>query len=226
MRKIPWGRMARRLAYHLTVFSEKYNTRPTQYIGDNNILKTFLDCCAEMHTPRVLELGTKRSIPDRPTIHKDWIPNAREYLGSDIESGDDVDIVADVHKLTKVVGEKQFDIIISCSTFEHLKYPHLAAHEIMKALTIRGRIFIQTHQSFPLHAYPFDYFRFSRESLTGLFGTKMGFKVISSGYQIPVSIYSSGCLDKDAPAFINVVLYGEKIKETPDEYIYEFDCNL
>ncbi len=226
MKILPFGKVIRNIAYRLTILAEKYNSRPAQYAGDKNVLRAFLDRCGKMHKPRVLELGTKRSMPDRPTIHKNWLPNAMEYLGSDIECGDDVDIIADIHRLTDVVGEKQFDVIISCSTFEHLKYPHLAAYEIMKSLKIGGALFIQTHQSFPLHSYPFDYFRFSREALAGLFGTKMGFRVISTGYKIPLSIYSPGSLDRDCPAFINVELYGEKVGETPKEFIYEFDCNL
>jgi SAM-dependent methyltransferase len=144
----------------------------------NLLLKRFKKRCRDMDNPRVLELGTKRSIPDRSTRRDKWIPNASEYLGCDIESGVDVDIVADVHRLTEVVGEEQFDVIISCATFEHFKYPHLAAHQIMKALKIGGVLFIQTHHTFPLHAYPYDYFRFSREALSGLFGSTMGFRVI------------------------------------------------
>jgi radical SAM superfamily enzyme YgiQ (UPF0313 family)/SAM-dependent methyltransferase len=219
-------RTIRRLAYALTVFSDKYNTRPAEYIGNADVLNEFLSRCRVMDKPRVLELGTKRSIPDRSTRHDYWVPNAREYLGSDIESGPDVEVVADAHRLSEVVGEKQFDIIISCSTFEHLKYPHLAAHQLMKALKIGGVLYIQTHQSFPLHAYPYDYFRFSREALAGLFGTKIGFRVIATGYSIPLSLYSPHLLDRDAPAFANVQLYGEKIGETPNDYVYEFDCSI
>jgi len=188
------------------------------------LLKGFLARCQAMYKPRVLELGTKRSIPDRSTRRDAWIPNAGEYLGSDIEDGIDVDVVADVHRLTEVVGEKQFDVIISCSTFEHLKYPHLAAHQIMKALKIGGVLFIQTHQTCPLHAYPYDYFRFSREALAGLFGTKMGFRVIATDYEFPARIYAPH--DPDGykwPAFLGVRLFGEKIDETPQDYAFEFD---
>jgi SAM-dependent methyltransferase len=190
----------------------------------NIVLSRFRRRCREMDNPRVLELGTKRSIPDRSTRRDRWIPNASEYLGCDIESGVDVDIVADVHCLTEVVGEEQFDVIISCSTFEHFKYPHLAAHQIMKALKIGGVLFIQTHHTFPLHAYPYDYFRFSREALSGLFGTEMGFRVIDTIYEFPARVYSSQVPTSfRAPAFLNVCLYGEKIDKTPREYIYEYD---
>lgn len=188
------------------------------------LLQDFIKQSKSINNPRVLELGTKRSIASRSTRRDSWIPHASEYLGTDIESGVDVDIVADAHRLTDFTGEEQFDIIISCSTFEHFKYPHLVAHEIMKALRIGGLVFIQTHQSFPLHSYPYDYFRFSREALAGLFGTQMGFKVQGTDYYFPVRLYSPQDPGSEShPAFLNVCLFGEKIDKTPSNYIYEFD---
>ena len=187
-------------------------------------LKDFLDAVQVMKAPRVLELGTKRSQPDRSTKHTVFVPNASEYLGTDIETGEDVDFVADIHQISKVIGSNKFDAIISCSTFEHFKYPHLAAHEVMKILRVGGLLFIQTHQTFPIHAYPYDFFRFSREALAGLFGTKMGFHVISVDYEFPAKIYS----DDDPQshihsAYLNTRLFGRKSAPTPMKYIYEFD---
>lgn len=190
----------------------------------NALLERFISRCRAMNQPRVLELGTKRSVATRSTKHDEWIPNAGEYLGTDLEGGPDVDIVADAHRLTQVTGEEQFDVIISCSTFEHFKYPHVAAHEVMKALRIGGVLFIQTHQSFPIHAYPHDYFRFSREALAGLFGTQMGFRVIATDYEFPAKVYSPQELFlAKLPSFLNVRLFGEKISKTPDTYIHEYD---
>ncbi len=198
--------------------------------GGNSVLHSFFKRCSLLEKPRVLELGTRRSSPDRSTRHDRWVPHAVEYLGTDIEPGTDVDIVADIHRLTRVTGQERFDVIISCSAFEHFKYPHLAAHQVMKALRVHGIVFVQTHQTFPLHAYPYDYFRFSEEALAGLFGTQMGFRVISTGYEFPSKVYAG----KDhagnrmntqlLPAFLNVSLYGEKTDTTPDEYIYEYDA--
>ena len=188
----------------------------------NALMDEFLARCRLFDKPRVLELGTKRSIPTRSTKHDTFVPHAGQYLGTDIEAGIDVDIVADVHCLTNITGVEQFDIIISCSTFEHLKYPHLAAHEIMKALKVGGVLFIQTHQSFPLHAYPLDYFGFSREALAGLFGTRMGFRVNAIDYEFPVRLYTPReSLLYRYEAYLNVRLLGEKTNSTPVEYIYE-----
>jgi SAM-dependent methyltransferase len=180
-----------------------------------------------MPAPRILELGAKRSIADRSTVHKDWVPHSAEFLGSDIEPAEDVDVLADVHRLSEFVGAESFDAIISCSSFEHFKYPHLAAHEIMKTLKVGGALFIQTHQSYPLHSSPFDYFRFSREAMAGLFGTKMGFNVIGTDYEFPVRLRAKEAPDiAFMPAYINVRLFGEKTAPTPAQYIYEFDTSL
>ncbi len=93
-------------------------------------LHNFVARCSKLNKLKVLELGARRSIPIRSTHHKKWIPNAGEYLGTDIAPGIDVDIVDDIHRLTKKTGNEQFDVIISCSSFEHFRYPHLATHEV------------------------------------------------------------------------------------------------
>jgi len=129
----------------------------------------FRERARRLEAPRVLELGTARAIPERSTMHRDLVPHAAEFLGTDLVPGADVDIVADVHRLSEVAGEEAFDVILSFSTFEHLKYPHRAAHEVLKTLTVGGLVFVQTHQAFPLHAYPADYFRFTPAGVRSLF---------------------------------------------------------
>jgi hypothetical protein len=170
----------------------------------------------------VLELGTLQSQSGRSTMHRDWVPHAAEFLGTDIEAGPDVDVVADLHRLTDAVGTERFDVIISASTFEHLKYPTLAAHELMRALKVGGVLFVQTHQSFPLHGYPNDYFRFSQDALASLFGTEMGFEVVATNYDFPVRLVSRrDPVGQRMPAFLNTTLWGEKRAPTPDDYRYE-----
>ncbi len=182
----------------------------------------FIARCAQLTSPSVLELGTLQSVPGRSTLHRDWVPHASEFLGIDIEDGPDVDIVADLHRLTDVTGSERFDVILSASTFEHLKYPTLAAHELMKSLRVGGLLFVQTHQSFPLHGYPNDYFRFSQDALASLFGTSMGFEVIATNYDFPVRLYSRRvAATQHMPAFLNTTLWGQKRAPTPDDYRYE-----
>jgi SAM-dependent methyltransferase len=182
----------------------------------------FMARCGALDAPSVLELGTKRSVPGRSTMHRDWVPHASEFLGTDVEDGADVDIVADAHRLSAAVGEERFDVILSCSTFEHLKYPTLAAHEIMKSLKVGGVLYVQTHQSFPLHGYPSDYFRFSQEALASLFGTTMGLEIVATNNDFPAQIFSRRVEELHRlPAFLNTTLWGEKRAPTPAEYRYE-----
>jgi SAM-dependent methyltransferase len=191
-------------------------------LASSDLEARFIARCAQLDSPTVLELGTLQSVPGRSTMHRDWVPHAGEFLGTDIEPGPDVDVVADLHRLSEVVGEERFDVILSCSTFEHLKYPVLVAHELMRALRVGGQLYVQTHQSFPLHAYPFDYFRFSREALAGLFGTQMGFEVLETNNDFPIRLYSRRVAGTEQlPAFLNTTLWGEKRAPTPAEYRYE-----
>jgi SAM-dependent methyltransferase len=197
---------------------------PDQW-GGHDTFGLFRTKVLAMEKPRILELGTRRSSPDTSTMHKRLFPNAGEYLGTDIEMGVDVDFTADVHRLTQVTGEESFDAIVTDACFEHFKYPHLAAHEVMKALRVGGLVFVQTHQTFPIHAVPYDYCRFSTEALRSLFGTAMGMKVHAANYASPAAIYSR--VDPGSrkfPAYLHVNVFAEKVAPTPAGYVYEFDC--
>lgn len=185
----------------------------------------FMEKAIAMRAPRVLELGTARALPNLSTRKDHLFAHASEYIGSDIQAGVDVDLVADVHRLCQVTGEESFDIIWTEAGFEHFKYPHLAAHQIMKALKMGGLVFVQTHQTFPIHAVPYDYCRFSTDALRSLFSNSMGMKVHAAGYASPAAIYSR--VDPNghsAPAFLHVNIFAEKIKKTPTDYVYEYDC--
>lgn len=197
-----------------------------QWPGEQ-VFPLFMQHVHAMKAPRVLALGVRQSTPGRSTKMAHIFPHASEYVGSDIEAGADVDLVADVHRLTKWTGDEGFDIIFTEAGFEHFKYPHLAAHQIMKALKVGGLVFVQTHQTFPIHAVPYDYFRFSTDALSSLFGTRMGMKVHVTGYGSPAAIYSR--IDPNghrAPAFLHCNLFAQKTGPTPEEFIFEYDCLL
>lgn len=214
---------AEQLAYQLA--SELID--PNQWPGPDSPFDQFMAKARALQAPRVLELGTRRSRPELSTRHDHLFPHSIEHVGTDIAHGVDVDRLADIHRLSKFFGEESFDIVFSDAAFEHFKYPHLAAWEIMKTLRVGGLVFIQTHQTFPIHGVPFDYCRFSREALASLFGSAMGCKVHATCYGSPAAIYSR--LDPTShkvPAYLHVQVFAEKVAKTPSEYIYEYDCDL
>jgi predicted SAM-dependent methyltransferase len=177
---------------------------------------------------KILELGTKRSQHSNPTHKKNFFSHISnlEYVMTDYQHGLDVDIVCDLHKPSGVFNNNSFDIIISYFTFEHLKYPQLCGHNLMKMLNIGGIIYIQTHQTYPLHGYKYDYFRFSREALKAIFSKKMNMKTISTffnGNCVIIPEENLGGWNDVAESYLHVFYVGEKIGETPNEYIYDID---
>ena len=176
-------------------------------------------------TPVILELGVKRSQPTRSTHHKAYFAgiDTSKYILSDFDEGLDVEVTADIHKLDDVFSEDQFDYIISYSVHEHLKYPDLAALKMLKCLKVGGVILIQTHQTYPLHGYPFDFYRFSREALEAEFNSLMGCEVITSYYSDPAVILPHkevlGWNDV-AETYLGVGILVRKISKTPETFQY------
>lgn len=141
----------------------------------------FLTALAEFERPSILELGTLRWEVNRPTHHHHWrSPDTADWTMSDVSPGTDVDVVADAHDL-KPFADESFDVVIAVSVWEHLQRPWLAANALARVLKPGGIGYVCTHQTFPLHGYPHDYFRFSREALSLIF-TDAGLSVVSAGY--------------------------------------------
>lgn len=190
--------------------------RPQAPFGDPTAIMAFIEGVMAIPAPRVIELGTRRSDPAVSTLHKVWVPHAAEYLGVDYETGLDVDVVADAHRLSQAFGPESVDAVVSSSTFEHIKYPWIAALEIARVLRPGGYVFVQTHQTFCLHAYPDDFWRFTEGSLRALFGTGAGLEILACHYEYPVHIVSQDDPGQQLdPAWLNVCLTARKVAPTP-----------
>ena len=186
----------------------------------NRALAAFDRAIAAMNRPRVLELGAKRTPGAPSSLHRHWVPGASEFVGTDYQAGEDVDVVADVHSLSETFGAHRFDAIICCSTFEHIKYPWIAALEIARCLRMGGVVFVQTHQSYPIHGAPFDYWRFSSECLANLFSVEIGMSTLAACHEFPCQIQAHpdhGPLET-LPAFLNSCLCSVKVGETPVDW--------
>jgi SAM-dependent methyltransferase len=134
-------------------------------------------------TARVLEVGTRRTDTERSThTHRLFPAVAREnYLMCDVRPGDDVDVIADLHELP-ADWSGRFDAVVANAVFEHLERPWLATREIARVLAPGGFCHVSTHQTFPLHGHPSDYFRFSTEALRLVF-EDAGLRVLATGYR-------------------------------------------
>lgn len=170
----------------------------------------FYEKLSKLPNQRILELGTRRVEGNPSTVRRHLAHPSSTYIASDFAAGDDVDVVADAHRLTDTFERNSFDLIWACSVFEHLARPWIVAKEMAAVTKPGGSIFVHTHQAFPLHSFPYDYFRFSREALELLF-VDAGMKVLGSGYQFPAKITADQLPGlENAPAWLNVVIVCEK----------------
>ncbi|MEK7779280.1 MAG: class I SAM-dependent methyltransferase [Pseudomonadota bacterium] len=175
-----------------------------------------------MPTPSVLELGSRARSGN---VYSSVFNNHVSYKGLDIAPGVNVDIVGDAHELSQLFTEhEKFDAIFSISVFEHLAMPWKVVLECNKILKPNGMIFIASHQTWPLHDAPWDFWRFSSSAWQALFNSATGFKVIETVMGLPCSIKSNAPSEKELiglynqPAFLGTAVIAQKNGETRLEW--------
>ncbi len=147
-----------------------------------SLTKYFFQEAHKIKNPKILEVGTKRSNVEKSTHSFNGFKGLQrsDYVMMDLEDGLDVDVVADIHALPEE-WRNSFDIIIASAVFEHLERPWVAAKEMERVMKNGGLALVITHQTFPLHGYPNDYFRFSKDALRLIF-EDAGFQVERAEY--------------------------------------------
>lgn len=150
---------------------------------DDAPLAAFVAAARATPPATVLEAGTAQAVPGVSTHHMrlfDGIERS-QYTMIDIQAGADVDVVADLHDLpTEWTG--RFGAFVASAVFEHLDRPWIAANEVARVLAPSGICYIATHQTFPLHGFPQDFWRFSTEALSMIF-TDAGLEIVSVAYK-------------------------------------------
>ncbi len=182
-------------------------------------LSCFQQLIGAMEVKAAIEFGTAQAIPGRSTHMLGLFPKLERsnYTMVDIKSGPDVDVVADLHSLP-LEWSSRYDACIANAVFEHLERPWIAAKEIARILAPGGVCYISTHQTFPLHGYPKDFFRFSTDALSLIF-SDAGLEVLSVGYAhrtkiiIPPQLLAESHLDawnKEFPSYALVTVTARK----------------
>lgn len=133
-----------------------------------DIIKEFVAICAEtlpIEEP-VYEFGSFQ-VPDQ-IGYADLRPffKGKKYVGADMREGPGVDVVLDLHKInlpTESVGT-----VLTLDTLEHVEYPRKAVDEIRRILKPNGIAIISSVMKFPIHDYPYDYWRYTPEAFRSL----------------------------------------------------------
>ena len=177
---------------------------------------------------RFLEIGGRgqASAAIRRQLPKGW-----EYQSVDIHPGDNVDIVADIHVLSKCVEPMSVDVIYSNSVMEHIFQPWLAVLECNKVLKVGGLMFTAAPNCWPRHAEPWDFWRFMDGAWPALFNSLSGFNIEgSSTYQevkiVPVVMNANKpqLPGKSFRSWLGVCCLAKKIGEPQQTWVYTADA--
>jgi hypothetical protein len=175
---------------------------------------------------RILEIGSREVTGKRGEFVRGHLFKAT-YVGFDFYSGDNVDVVGDVHKLSTYFSEDdKFDIIFTTACFEHFAMPWIVALEIKKMLKVEGYLMIETHFSYSSHERPWHFFQYSDMALKVLFSPALGFECINAGMSNPIVGRFSSLADeylKNKPIaglYCHVEYFGRKVKEVEN---FEWD---
>ncbi|MCZ6674480.1 MAG: hypothetical protein O7C75_16255 [Verrucomicrobia bacterium] len=111
---------------------------------------------------------------------RDRIPGRHQFVGVDLMEGTNVDVVADAHSLSLQIEHNSIDAVFGVSVFEHLAMPWKVAIELNTIMRMGARGMFVTHQAWPLHDDPFDFWRYSKDSWHAIFNRSSGFKIIEA----------------------------------------------
>lgn len=150
---------------------------------------------ATLERPQIIEVGTLRSEAANPTHHTEWAPHG-DWTKVDREAGTDVDQVDDAHTLATFwdfdplppgATPRLFDAYVACSVYEHLERPWVAMSAAAEVVRPGGLVYVQTHQTFPIHGYPSDFWRFTTGALRVIM-EDAGLTVVHAAYMYPAKI--------------------------------------
>lgn len=137
----------------------------------------FFKRIASRQVGSLLEVGARArsGITRRELVPKGW-----EYLGLDIMTGENVDLVGDAHELSALFKTKRFQAIMAFSVLEHLLMPWKFVVELNQILEMGAIGIFTTHQCWPLHDSPWDFWRFSDKAWAGLLNPATGFEILDA----------------------------------------------
>lgn len=176
----------------------------------------FAAMLAERSAGRVIELGARARSGN---VRRDLVPAGWDYTGVDILAGPNVDVVADAHRLSRHLEAAAYDAVFSFSTFEHLAMPWQVVVELNRVLVPGGLVLVTSHQTYPLHDEPWDYWRFSSHAWQALFNRGTGFEILDTAMGEPASVVprvvhpTVAHLDR-SDAFLGSAVLARKISAT------------
>jgi SAM-dependent methyltransferase len=142
----------------------------------------------ETSAGRLLEVGARARSGN---VRRDITPPGWEYEGLDVIDGPNVDRVGDAHTLSSIYPPASFDAVMALSVLEHLLMPWKFVLELNKVLKPGAVGIFLTHQCWPLHDEPWDFWRFSDTAWPSLLNKSTGFEILEARLGEPAFVVAS-----------------------------------
>jgi SAM-dependent methyltransferase len=137
------------------------------------------------HLPLALplvELGSRAADGQEADADLRGIFGVAEHIGCDLQDGPGVDRIEDVHALSFADGS--VGTVICLETLEHVADPIRAVEEMHRVLRPGGVLAISSLMFFPIHAHPWDYWRFTPEGFERLLAPFESRFVVAQGWEL------------------------------------------
>ena len=142
-------------------------------------------------TDPIVEMGV------RPAAGQEELADLRSlfpdhtYIGCDIQEGPRVDRIEDFHHLS--FDDDSVGAVIALDTLEHVADPTRAMEEVWRVLRPGGITLITSVMFFPIHAHPWDYWRFTPEGFSLLLTPFESRLVMAMGWELmPETVFGVG----------------------------------
>ncbi len=90
----------------------------------------------------------------------------KEYVGCDMREGPGVDRIMDLHNIN--LSPETVGTVLILDTLEHVEFVRKAIEEAHRILKPNGILVISSVMKFPIHDYPYDYWRFTPEAFKSI----------------------------------------------------------
>ena len=130
----------------------------------------------------LVEIGARAAEGQEDVADVRGIFRAEEHIGCDIQPGLGVDRIEDVHHLT--FEDDSVGTVLSLETLEHVADPLRAVQEMHRVLRPGGLLAISSLMFFPIHAHPWDYWRFTPEGFELLLEPFESKLVVAQGWDL------------------------------------------